>query len=988
MHQLQEIIDRIRATINSDCYEDTPEVRGLVREYGEACRELNERLRRCGEYLRLGLRAEAIQAAETEPRLLDAVGVLDGLSEFERQAWSDFCEFLEVSAPEPLLIDVATLVDEAYGDHDRIGTLLRRHRRLAVQRAPLSMRLEVLREIALQDANSEFWEEDVREYEAARIAEIPGELNELNRSPSVDRLEALVAELKSREWRTTPPRKYLAAARKLQQASVVKAARQQLEQAELELQAAFAAMDFEQARGAFDTWQENVGNAKLSEQDPLYLRALPAVAWCEQMVARESENAAYEQLVAEIEAALREDTTPVEELQRLSDQAHLFDRPLPTGVGSRLNHRIDALMRQQRRRRLLLAGGAVVATALLAATIGFIVARANDAAHRREIIARITGAVEQGDTEQATALVEQFDGRWGNLPEWIDTRQAVTEMRDQLEDRTARISGLLQELAAVPDTDGDTFVKLSGQAIEVTREEPVLDDLVALVERRTRELTSERQLRLKEREDDVRRRLAVQSEALTNLQAAYRSMKSDEFTTQSRRIEDALGVIAAGTSGLDESLADEVKLYQSQLVDLRNVYDTHVRLIALREQLDTSSRTDLQGGPATIGEYVSALKEYQEVASESPAAVGLTKSVKESEHWESVAAFTQTVASWAEEPVTDDLPFLKRRQHLCEEYVKKCPAGPLADRMEACARTMETLARRYEPADGLVKELRRRIVDHASMNLHTLQDTKYDWPYYIADLDSIGGANNPTFTPWRKRAGEISKQQQILSNRLAYSKPRPAPQNRLAEVFDKTLSGLTIDNWEETFRGMTQRVIDTDNVDPILRVVILKQLQELGAAGSVVLASHKPFATYAERLDTAYLNVNPKTDWTDPADERVNSAREIAETYLDTLKTADLHAIWNTAEAGSPETLNPVTTGFQAVGWMALDKQNEPTVDITPPEEGDWRLFVVVVPPDEMDAKAQLVEIGRAADSKLLLQGAATGAHHQTGRLVFASQAD
>lgn len=148
MHQLQGIIDRIRATINSDCYEDTPEVRALAREYGEACRELNERLRRCSEYLRLGLRAEAIQAAETEPRLLDAVGVLDGLSETERQSWTDICEFLEIHAPEPLLFDAAVLVNDAYDDHDRLGDLLKEHRRLALQRAPLAMRLKVLREIA------------------------------------------------------------------------------------------------------------------------------------------------------------------------------------------------------------------------------------------------------------------------------------------------------------------------------------------------------------------------------------------------------------------------------------------------------------------------------------------------------------------------------------------------------------------------------------------------------------------------------------------------------------------------------------------------------------------------------------------------------------------------------------------------------------------------------------------------------------------------
>src|SRR5687767_9088108 len=105
------VVDNIRAFLSSVDQTRTEGLADLASEYAALCREANARLRRCGDYLRRGMRTEAVHLAEAQPSLLDLVAALDFP---ELQEFQNTCSIYELSPPPKLLMEVAQELNEAY----------------------------------------------------------------------------------------------------------------------------------------------------------------------------------------------------------------------------------------------------------------------------------------------------------------------------------------------------------------------------------------------------------------------------------------------------------------------------------------------------------------------------------------------------------------------------------------------------------------------------------------------------------------------------------------------------------------------------------------------------------------------------------------------------------------------------------------------------------------------------------------------------------
>ena len=75
----QRVVEGIRNLLHSGTQAQLQQLQALAQEYVEACQEVNRRLARCEEFLRQGLRSEAIHFAQAEPNLLDVLAVLERL---------------------------------------------------------------------------------------------------------------------------------------------------------------------------------------------------------------------------------------------------------------------------------------------------------------------------------------------------------------------------------------------------------------------------------------------------------------------------------------------------------------------------------------------------------------------------------------------------------------------------------------------------------------------------------------------------------------------------------------------------------------------------------------------------------------------------------------------------------------------------------------------------------------------------------------------
>src|SRR5262249_53322181 len=152
-----------------------------------------------------------------------------GLSDDERLAWIEMMQFLELQYPEPVLFEVAEMIDEAYSEQAPLEKLLRSHRKLALQRAPLSQRLAILRKIAEDDPNSHFLPTEVRAYEASRLAQTIQETRSGRLPRSVEAAQNLLAEVQGNTWLVAIPAKLVSAIQSQLQEAIRQDARERLQ---------------------------------------------------------------------------------------------------------------------------------------------------------------------------------------------------------------------------------------------------------------------------------------------------------------------------------------------------------------------------------------------------------------------------------------------------------------------------------------------------------------------------------------------------------------------------------------------------------------------------------------------------------------------------------------------------------------------------------------------------------------------------------------
>ncbi len=104
MADAQQIVDRIRTFLAANDQTRCPELVAMASSYAALCRQTNERLGRCADYLRRGLRSEAIQLADDPPPLADIVATL---AFPELPDWERICVLYDLARPAGLLADCA-----------------------------------------------------------------------------------------------------------------------------------------------------------------------------------------------------------------------------------------------------------------------------------------------------------------------------------------------------------------------------------------------------------------------------------------------------------------------------------------------------------------------------------------------------------------------------------------------------------------------------------------------------------------------------------------------------------------------------------------------------------------------------------------------------------------------------------------------------------------------------------------------------------------
>jgi hypothetical protein len=345
MPDYHRVVDEIRSFLNSNDQTYNDSLRKLAVDYAEACAEVNQRLRRCEEFLQRGLRSEAIQYAQTEPVLLDVLAALDFP---ERGQWEELALLYGLPPPQRLRLDTAEALNRAYVEEQPLEQLMRQHRRLALARAPLKERLAALRQIAQFDAGNPVWADDVVEFEKARLQEMQAEMTAVMARNDIDSLARLWEEIQTTPWSVPPSSQLMNAVNDEVAKFSHVVTRRLLENAAVELAKAYAANDEARAVQAREEWYRRSQECNVVPNDPLNQRVAPALKWLHHKERRNAEDFALQTAIEKLELALQTDT-PAEELEGLYYAVKKFKRSLPEGLRDRYHRRRDELQQRSHR---------------------------------------------------------------------------------------------------------------------------------------------------------------------------------------------------------------------------------------------------------------------------------------------------------------------------------------------------------------------------------------------------------------------------------------------------------------------------------------------------------------------------------------------------------------------------------------------------------------------------------------------------------------
>ncbi len=276
MKQLCEALDALSEGV-SKAAPDT--VRALLAVRKEIVPVIDERLTKCGELIRRGLRDEAVSRAAEPPALIEAATLLDISSHPRWKTWLAALTELIIPAPPMPRMDLVRALTAAQNELVRLKPLLDAWRRMNLANAPLADRIALLGKLRKADPENELWFEALHEHQKQRIPALEREVAAAVNAEDDQRLTALVAEMQ-REWIDPVPARIVVAAKAALETFRGGRIDRELAGVANSLAAAHEGRDLAAARTLRDRWQHLVDDkGSFAADDPRLVAALPAVEW-------------------------------------------------------------------------------------------------------------------------------------------------------------------------------------------------------------------------------------------------------------------------------------------------------------------------------------------------------------------------------------------------------------------------------------------------------------------------------------------------------------------------------------------------------------------------------------------------------------------------------------------------------------------------------------------------------------------------------------
>jgi len=930
----------------------------LARSYGKACELLNGKSAGCRELLQTGKRGEAVRLARSSPDLRESVTVLDME---ETQSWLETCDTLGFAIPGPLQVEMAKgLVTDLYDSSAETGELLRTYRRLSLARAPVADRLRMLRKVYLADSDPEKWAEDVKAFETARIEELARQAKQADREGDLETLEAILAELRSREWVERPKRRFVAAIKALALPHRRHFAAERYRALLEETRKAHGAMDEPSCRRLAEGWLAVKEQTGVEPDAALADEFSPAQTWLDELTKERDEQAAFDSACSSLETAVEEEHG-LHALEKQVAEVLRFERGIPDLLAARVNSRL-AELRQSSRRKFVVA---VVSIALIVCLVGLGVTMAvvwhTKAQELERWQNRIAAAIDQGDLKAAGRLLDQV--RTSN-PD-VFASPEVQELRNRhaqkIAEENVRKQGFAEAIKAVQEAGAKapnmTALERADQLARGFEEKSLVEDWR---ERIARYADDQR----RKREEEIDKVIAELEALHAKLAEARKYDIGDTESLYDSCLRLAREVTAA--EGITSLQKAKVAAVEQSAIQLRNeARKNESRRKAIQEALAKVRKAC--SDPAALAKELQAFaKEYPE----HPLAAEFIQAARMAPAWQPIASWAKIRAGWKALRVKDVVT-AKARLTQVKAYLKDHPAGPQGAAV-ATYRDYLNSAVRAMPGG----RLRNAVALEESLT-HPL----------VADVFLLTAKDGRRFYLLKPTLAESKINDRVYSYRFDYiidekcttrsasvkpadlsGKPAPSPQTIFSKEALQAVRGFKGIGWETFYLKLSWQALSSKDIDPVLRAALVKNL--LDYALDVAPVRLTDVEQTASILQKYYLPVR----WMDPEDAEATMTRLQLSKLLEGMSA--LKAAPSVVEAALKEMESPLRP-YRPVGILL---STSGTIEAgTLPRKG--RLYV---PASQPNGQRRMRRIGVIADGKVTLDSSAVSGLPR-GSMVFAT---
>ena len=903
-------------------------IRDVVVEYSEACAEVNSQLLKIGELLNKGLYSDAIQLSEETPNTLDVLAEL----EFNRLLdWKHIVGLVGFDLPPTLRTDIAEQLEEAYATQMSLEGLLKKHRLLALSRAPLKARIKILQLILKKDSANPIWSTDLQTWEKERLHQISSELKIHVRKKSFSEIDALDQELNG-PWVIRVSRdirdQVTNAQRKFQQET----ARTELASVNTLILEAFNEFDFVNAALFYQQWQVLANNAQLQPNDRLKTEVQDALAWIEEEIADSEKQQQFQSKLSILERALDRGASQTE-LDSIHYQVNQFQMNVPDHLSVRLTDYQHTLA-VSRRRKFILVSGSIGALLIIVAVLLFqYIDRTNT---QNQITSAVTDLVRLRQKDEIESALRLYE----SLPASIQAASPVTAEKEQLESLRAK-----EQARALSFEESIQQVESHGYENPLT---DILDHAEELAETNSeKRQIADFQSRLKEFRQNA---LVMRNEDFLSKLETYRAQvlaaeqKVKTYSISPTEVQQ-LGADILAWQKLHKGFQNGSVIVSLNL--LEQVTPLTLRLKSLGTQLKDYDRQQAVVKETTqkIGDLNSFYFSLESLAKQSPSSdeklkLGRTIREKDGVHayqeWESFLSLEDF------NQITTLLP-IRAKQLINQASALSTQNGNveisvLFDKYQA---PLEAISNRIDAFNKATKEDVKVLLHDPLVEDVWLVVDKSDRYYYCPTAPTVIDDEIITFNFLPEANGDPIEKKSYVKDIKYHG---ISPQSELADRLIKHLQNLDMLGWERCFYLMTQEILDEqalsegNRTNPILSLLLLRRVVSIGRSGSH--AFHQAFEKFDEKIQDSDLEI--AVDWVNPENNEAIAIANKVRMVLNDLKSNQLDDSGNHAAELLKNYSQPLEVDkLDWIGWLWKDKTGTDQILLKSVPSKDSKLFVL-----------------------------------------------